>query len=73
MRGGADGIGFDSFHPSNVLTTGAGTALPIAFAAFMGFESTVIYRAEARDPDRTIPRATYVAVAMLAVLYAFIV
>ena len=39
----------------------------------MGFESTVIYRAEARDPDRTIPRATYVAVALLAVVYCFIV
>jgi amino acid transporter len=72
-QGGAEGIGFDSFHPSNFLTTGTGTALPIAFAAFMGFESTVIYRAEARHPDRTIPRATYLAVALLAVVYGFIV
>jgi amino acid transporter len=39
----------------------------------MGFESTVIYRAEARDPDRTIRRATYLAVALLAVVYGFIV
>ncbi|MEO5665155.1 MAG: APC family permease [Nocardioides sp.] len=72
-QGGADGIHFDSFHPSNFLTAETGTALPIAFAAFMGFESTVIYRAEARDPERTIPRATYLAVALLAVVYGFIV
>ena len=72
-QGGAEGIGFDSFYPSNFLTTGTATALPIAFAAFIGFESTVIYRAEARDPNRTIPRATYVAVALLAVVYGFIV
>ena len=73
FQGGADGIGLDSFAPSSFATTGNGTVLPIAFAAFMGFESTVIYRAEARDPKRTIPRATYLAVAFLAVVYAFIV
>ena len=73
VQGGAAGIGLDSFQPSNFLTTGTGTALPIAFAAFMGFESTVIYRAEARNPDRTIPRATFLAVACLAVVYGFIV
>lgn len=73
VQGGADGIGLDSFRPSNFLTTETGTALPIAFAAFMGFESTVIYRAEAKNPERTIPRATYLAVACLAVVYGFIV
>ena len=39
----------------------------------MGFESTVLYRKEARDPERTIPRATYAAVAFMAVFYCFIV
>ncbi|HEY5116540.1 MAG TPA: hypothetical protein VIJ00_13540 [Nakamurella sp.] len=33
-----------------------------AFAAFMGLESTALYRPEARDPERSIPRATYAAV-----------
>jgi amino acid transporter len=47
--------------------------LAMAFAAFTGFESTVIYRREARDPSRTIPRATYIAVAFLGLFYAFIV
>jgi amino acid transporter len=73
FQGGAHGIGFDSLHPSNFLTSGNGTVLPMAFAAFMGFESTVIYRSEARDPRRTIARATYLAVGFLAVVYAFIV
>lgn len=73
FRGGAHGIGLDSFHPGNVFTTGIGSTLPIAFAAFMGFESTVIYRSEAREPKRTVPRATYLAVAVLAITYAFIV
>ena len=43
--------------------------LGFGFAAFMGFESTVLYRAETRDPDRAIPRATYIAVGFLAVFY----
>ena len=73
FRGGARCIGLDSFHPGSVFTTGIGSVLPIAFAAFMGFESTVIYRSEAREPKRTIPRATYLAVGILAVTYAFIV
>ncbi|WP_030439165.1 APC family permease [Actinoplanes subtropicus] len=46
--------------------------LGFCFAAFMGFESTALYRAEARQPDRTIPRATYAAVAFLAVFYGVV-
>jgi amino acid transporter len=33
-----------------------------AFYSFIGFEATAVFRNEARDPDRTIPRATYIAV-----------
>jgi amino acid transporter len=73
VKGGADGIAFDSLAPANIFTTGNASVLPFAFAAFMGFESTVIYRSETRDPARTIPRATYLAVAFLALVYAFIV
>lgn len=73
LKGGAHGLGVESFRPSNAFTSANLTVLPIAFAAFMGFESTVIYRAEAKDPKRTIPRATYLAVASLAIIYAFIV
>jgi amino acid transporter len=72
VRGGA-GIGFDSFAPSHLLVRPMTVILPTAFAAFMGFEATVIYRSETRDPRRTIPRATYAAVAILALTYAFIV
>jgi len=56
--------------PENVFTPSMLAILGFGFAAFMGFESTVLYRAEARDPERTIPRATYVAVAFLAIFYA---
>ncbi|GAB3854344.1 APC family permease [Nocardioides maradonensis] len=72
VQGGA-GIGFDSFAPANLFVRPMTVILPTAFAAFMGFEATVIYRSETRDPRRTIPRATYAAVAILALTYAFIV
>ena len=38
----------------------------------MGFESTTLYRDETRDPDRSIPRATYIAVAFLAIFYSVV-
>ncbi|MBU8547670.1 APC family permease [Streptomyces rochei] len=71
LDGGAEGVALDSFTPGNVLVPGTGAVLAFAFAAFTGFESTAIYRREARDPNRTIPRATYIAVGFLGLFYAF--
>ncbi|WP_327670131.1 MULTISPECIES: APC family permease [unclassified Streptomyces] len=73
LKGGAHGLSLASFAPGNVLVPGTAAVLAFAFAAFTGFESTVIYRREARDPDRTVPRATYIAVAFLGLFYAFTV
>ncbi|MEU7032534.1 APC family permease [Streptomyces sp. NPDC046237] len=73
IDGGADGLSLASFTPDNVLVPGSAAVLAFAFAAFTGFESTVIYRREARDPNRTIPRATYFAVGFLGLFYAFVV
>lgn len=54
------------------LTTGAvGAAFCWTMAAFMGFESGAIYSEECRDPRRTVSRATYIAIAIIGVFYAF--
>jgi len=71
-RGGAHGVSLSSFHPSALATPGMGAIVGVCFAAYMGFESTAIYRGEARDPQRTIPRATYVSVGFMALFYCFI-
>jgi amino acid transporter len=71
-QGGANGLGLASFDPGNIFSSGMMAVLGICFAAFMGFESTALYRAEARDPQRTIPRATFAAVAFMALFYCFI-
>ncbi|MCM3695097.1 APC family permease [Microbacterium oleivorans] len=59
-----------TFAPDNVFTPSMLAILGFGFAAFMGFESTVLYRNETRDPEKSIPRATYIAVAFLAIFYA---
>lgn len=71
--GGAEGLSFSSFEPSNVFGPGVGALFVLSFGAFLGFESTAIYREEARDPDRSVPRATYLAVAFMGVFYALMV
>ncbi|MCH6172328.1 APC family permease [Pseudonocardia alaniniphila] len=50
---------------------GAGALLVMAVTGFVGFEQSVVYTEESRDPRRTVPRATYLAIALIAVLYAF--
>lgn len=58
------------FNPSVVLGGALGVALMFAHASFIGFEGSAIYGEEARDPARTIPRATYLSIAFMGVLYA---
>lgn len=61
-----------SFNPVNIFfVPGASVLFVFGFGAFLGFEGTVIYAEEAKQADRTVPRATYLAIAFLAVFYAF--
>ena len=69
-RGGDSGL---SLSPLNALSFAAGgevwVGLLFAMLVFIGFEATALYRDEVRDPDRTIPRATYIAVSFIGILY----
>ncbi|MNF76038.1 putative transporter [compost metagenome] len=46
-----------------------GVTLLYSILIFMGFEATALFRGEVRNPDRTIPRATYMAVLLIGILY----
>jgi amino acid transporter len=70
-KGGAGSINFTSFTPGAFVTGSATIGVLMSFAAFMGFEATTIYSEEARDPTRTVPRATYLAVLVIGIFYAF--
>jgi amino acid transporter len=69
LRGGDHGITGDSFTPSG-LAGAFGIALLYALWGFVGVEATALFRDEAKDPDRTVPRATYWAVGIVASFYA---
>jgi amino acid transporter len=61
-----------SFSPTALLAGAPGIALTFGIASMFGFESTAIYSAEAKDPARTVPRATYLAVGTIALFFAFV-
>jgi amino acid transporter len=65
-----EGISAQPLMPSEFLTPGIGAVLAFGIAAFMGFESGAIYSEEVKDPSRSVPRATYTAVAIISVFYA---
>ncbi|MEV8267529.1 APC family permease [Microbacterium sp. NPDC076911] len=67
--GGEEGLSLAPFEPANVVSGSPGVGLMFAIAAFIGFEATAIFRDEAKDPDKTIPRATYAAVIGIGIFY----
>ncbi len=71
FSGGDAGLRADPFLPENVFSANLGTGVMFAIFGFIGFEATAAFRSEAKDPDRTIPRATYIAVSVIALFYAF--
>ncbi|MGW0964910.1 APC family permease [Streptomyces sp. NPDC002516] len=70
--GGPEGLAFtQSFSPSAAFEGAPGVALMFAVASMIGFEATAIYGEEAREPRRTVPRATYTAVAFVTGFFGF--
>lgn len=69
-RGGQNGL---TAAPFDIVAFAGGdtmwVGLLFAMLVFIGFEATALYRDEVRDPDRTIPRATYIAVLFIGILY----
>ena len=69
--GGPESISVVPFGPQAIFAKGFGVALVFVVSSFIGIEATVIFGEEARDPRKTIPRATYIAVTLIAIFYAF--
>jgi amino acid transporter len=69
--GGPEGINLTSFEPSTVFSAGLGVTLVFVVGSFIGFEATAIFAEEVDRPEKTIPRATYISVLLIAVFYAF--
>lgn len=69
--GGPEQISLAPFGPQATFSSGFGVALVFVVSSFIGIEATVIFGEEARDPARTIPKATYISVLLIAIFYAF--
>jgi len=68
---GTSGFSFRDFSPGAVFAPGFGIAAIYAFNGMIGVEGTAIYQEEARDRRVTVPRATYVSVALVGLFYVF--
>ena len=67
--GGPEGFSTGFAKPSSIMSGAPGLALLFAFLSYLGVDATAVYRNESRDPDRTIPRATYLAVILIGAFY----
>lgn len=70
VTGGAEGPSTALFEPAQIGSGSLGAGITFAVASFIGFEATAVFRAEAREPDRTVPRATYAALILIGAFYA---
>jgi amino acid transporter len=61
-------VSFSTLSPGPLFTPDVGPMLVLAIAGFVGFEATVVLSEEAKDPRRTIARATHLAVLLAGLL-----
>lgn len=61
----------ETLSPHAFTSGSVGVALLLAFNMYIGFEATAIFAEEAKDPQRSVPRATYIAVGIIAVFFGF--
>jgi amino acid transporter len=71
VRDGPAAVPLASFAPSTIAggLGGFGLVLMFAYTSFIGFESAALYGEEAREPTRSVPRATYIAVTLIGAFY----
>ncbi|UOQ56417.1 APC family permease [Leucobacter allii] len=69
--GDVDVRSFEMFNPSVMLDPGFGAMLVLTAGGFIGFEATALYAEEVKDPERTVQRATYIAIGFLGLFYTF--
>jgi len=74
-KGGAHGVSFSPLSPAAALTgshiaaAAPGVGIFFALWSWVGFECTANYAEEAKNPHHMVPRATYIAVISLGLLY----
>ncbi|GAB2458195.1 APC family permease [Comamonas humi] len=54
---------------SGMVKGAPGVAILLAFTCYFGIESAALYSEEAKSPEKTVPRATYLAIFTIGVFY----
>lgn len=67
--GGPEGFSTGIVSPAEIVSGAPGIGILFAILSFVGFEATAVFRDEAKDPDRTIPRATYISLIAIGSFY----
>ncbi|MBB5868569.1 amino acid transporter [Allocatelliglobosispora scoriae] len=62
-------VQLDALDPAGLLTGAAGAVFAVVATAFVGFELAPVYAEESRTPSRTVPRATYLGLALMTAVY----
>lgn len=62
-------VALTALSPGWLADAGAVAILVGGIAGFVGYEATVVFSEEVRDPRHTVARATYLALGLIAVLY----
>jgi len=72
VAGPPEGLSLETFNPSTWSASALGALFVVTFGTYLGIEQTAVYSEEVRDARKAVPRATYVAVAVLAVVNTFV-
>lgn len=67
-------VAFDTLVPSNFFGASwqaVGAVLVVTFLGFVGFEASVVFSEESKNPRRTIAMATFLSILIVGVTYVF--
>lgn len=64
------GLDLYPYSLSALFSGNPGIGIMMAAASFLGFEATAIYSEECHTPHKTIPRATFISIIIIAVFYS---
>lgn len=70
-KGGAGDLTYNILDPKLIFRGGTVAAILFTFGSFIGIEATAIYPEEVRDAERTVPKATFLAIFLIGMFYAF--
>jgi amino acid transporter len=71
IKGGPEGTTAPLFDFAALNSGSLTAAVLFCLGSFIGIEATTIYGEEAKDPEVTIPKATYLAVLLIGVFFVF--